>query len=415
MRRFLPLLSVLVLFFSAASAQKLSGQWTGGFVSTGDLLGGGTEYVLELEVSGNTVKGHSYTYFVYPGQKRYYVICRLTGTYEPGSKSLVVTEVEKVKANTPPDFRDCLQTHMLTYMKKGDEESLDGRWKPAPGQSNCGVGETTLRRRAMSKMSPASPTETISEKNSTAKTPRTPLGTAKPPASTSPKSGTTAPATANAKPAAPKTTAPSANKSGSAKPAAPPTAKAAPKTSAPTRSLGTPNVGGTKEKTTAPVKPAAPPTAKTPPKTIEKPVTVEKATAKDGPAVKHTQINPQDVSRIDRRTKQVIKTIDLPEATCTVQLYDNGQVDGDTVSLYFNGKLMVASKRLSTAPITLQISLDEAREDNDLVMYAENLGSIPPNTALMVVTVGDKRYEVNITSTEQTSGTVRFRLKPSDP
>jgi hypothetical protein len=44
-------------------------------------------------------------------------------------------------------------------------------------------------------------------------------------------------------------------------------------------------------------------------------------------------------------------------------------------------------------------------------MYAENLGSIPPNTALMVVTVGDKRYEVNITSTEQTNGTVRFRLK----
>jgi type IV secretory pathway VirB9-like protein len=44
-------------------------------------------------------------------------------------------------------------------------------------------------------------------------------------------------------------------------------------------------------------------------------------------------------------------------------------------------------------------------------MYADNLGSIPPNTALMVVTVAGKRYEVNITSTEQTSGTVRFRLK----
>jgi hypothetical protein len=416
MRRTLPWLYLLLLLSTSATAQKLSGQWTGGFISTGDFLGGGTEYVLELEVSGNTVKGHSYTYFVYPGQKRYYVICRLTGTYEAGSKSLVVTEVEKVKANTPPDFRDCLQTHMLTYMKKGQEESLEGKWKPAPGQSNCGVGETTLKRRVMAKMSPTSPTESISEKNSTAKAPRTPLGTAKPPVSASPKTGTTKPpATAKAKPAAPKTTAPSASKTPAAKPATPPAAKTTTKPPATTRSLGTPNVGGTKEKTTAKPKPTTPPVAKTPPKTIEKPVTVDKPSAKDGPAVKHTQINPRDVSRIDRRTKQVIKVIELPSEVCTVHLYDNGQVDGDTVSLYFNGKLMVASKRLSTTPITLQITLDGSKEDNDLVMYAENLGSIPPNTALMVVTVADKRYEVNITSTEQTSGTVRFRLKPSGP
>jgi hypothetical protein len=43
-------------------------------------------------------------------------------------------------------------------------------------------------------------------------------------------------------------------------------------------------------------------------------------------------------------------------------------------------------------------------------MFAENLGTIPPNTALMIVTVAGKRYEVNISSSEQTSGTVRFRM-----
>ena len=91
-------------------------------------------------------------------------------------------------------------------------------------------------------------------------------------------------------------------------------------------------------------------------------------------------------------------------------MYDNGQIDGDTISLYFNGKLMVSRQRLSTEPIHLNITIDPTRADNELVMYAENLGSIPPNTALMVVTVGDKRYEVNISSSEQTSGTVRFKL-----
>ena len=128
-----------------------------------------------------------------------------------------------------------------------------------------------------------------------------------------------------------------------------------------------------------------------------------------GPGV----INPSGISKLEKRTKQVIRSIEVPEAEVMVHLYDNGQVDGDTVSLYFNGKLVVSSKRLSTNPISLPIKLDPARTDNELVMYAENLGSIPPNTALMVVTVGDKRYEVNITSTEQTSGTVRFRLRES--
>jgi len=92
-----------------------------------------------------------------------------------------------------------------------------------------------------------------------------------------------------------------------------------------------------------------------------------------------------------------------------VDLYDNGQIDGDTISLYLNGKLMVSRQRLSTEPISLKVTMTE--DDNELIMYAENLGSIPPNTALMVVTVGDKRYEVNISSSEKTNGAVRFRYR----
>ena len=47
-------------------------------------------------------------------------------------------------------------------------------------------------------------------------------------------------------------------------------------------------------------------------------------------------------------------------------------------------------------------------------MYAENLGSIPPNTALMVVTDGDNRYEVRISSDLQKSGVIRFIHKPKN-
>ncbi len=41
-------------------------------------------------------------------------------------------------------------------------------------------------------------------------------------------------------------------------------------------------------------------------------------------------------------------------------------------------------------------------------MVAENLGKIPPNTALLMVTAGTKRYRLYLTSTEVKSAKVRF-------
>jgi hypothetical protein len=45
-------------------------------------------------------------------------------------------------------------------------------------------------------------------------------------------------------------------------------------------------------------------------------------------------------------------------------------------------------------------------------MYADNLGTIPPNTALMVVTAGAQKLDVYLSSTEQKSAAVRFVYKP---
>ena len=86
-------------------------------------------------------------------------------------------------------------------------------------------------------------------------------------------------------------------------------------------------------------------------------------------------------------------------------------MDGDSVSLFLNGKLLVTRKKLTTQPLSIRIPKNEVEDENELVMYAENLGTIAPNTALMVVTDGTKRYEVRITSDLQKSGTIRFVKK----
>jgi type IV secretory pathway VirB9-like protein len=46
-------------------------------------------------------------------------------------------------------------------------------------------------------------------------------------------------------------------------------------------------------------------------------------------------------------------------------------------------------------------------------MYADNLGRIPPNTALMVITAGKKKYEIRLASTEQKTAAVKFIYQPS--
>lgn len=375
MKRFV-LLALLIFLLVEADGQSISGQWKGGFNSGGRPdANGQTQYVLELEVKGTKVSGYSYTYFA-GYEKRYYVICRLSGSYDKKSKSLEVTEVEKVKANTPPDFLDCLQIHSLTYMKGTDSrEVLVGKWKPARPQDNCGTGATELERKALVRVVPKTTQPATASKGS----PKTTTSTAK----------TTTPQPKNSSTAKTSTPAP---KTGTSTKTNPPVAKTtAPKTS-------------TAPKTTAP-KTASPPVTEV----TKKPETIEK----NLPSIekpKAPSTIQQTTTKLNTRSKQVIKTVDVEASSFRVDLYDNGQIDGDTISVFYNGKLMVSKQRLSTEPISIQVTLDPDREDNELVMFAENLGTIPPNTALMIVTVAGKRYEVNISSSEQTSGTVRFRL-----
>lgn len=73
---------------------------------------------------------------------------------------------------------------------------------------------------------------------------------------------------------------------------------------------------------------------------------------------------------------------------------------------------MLSHKRLSDKAIRLTLNVDKNADMNELIMYAENLGTIPPNTALMVVTDGDNRYEVRISSDLKKSGVIRFVHKP---
>jgi hypothetical protein len=111
------------------------------------------------------------------------------------------------------------------------------------------------------------------------------------------------------------------------------------------------------------------------------------------------------------RTNSLIKQLETEAGEIRLDLYDNGEIDGDTVSIYHNNVLLVSHARLSQKPITIHVDVNAANPYHELVMVAENLGSIPPNTSLMIITAGSKRYKVFISSTEQNNAKVVLNLK----
>jgi hypothetical protein len=108
------------------------------------------------------------------------------------------------------------------------------------------------------------------------------------------------------------------------------------------------------------------------------------------------------------RKKVFAAQIPVSGDSLELHFYDNGQVDGDSISLFLNDKLIFEHIRLTDKAYSIKLSVSELNSSNELIMVAENLGSIPPNTSYMVAIVGDKIYEARLESTEGSSAVVRL-------
>jgi len=117
-------------------------------------------------------------------------------------------------------------------------------------------------------------------------------------------------------------------------------------------------------------------------------------------------------ANISLRTTEVIRTIEFKSDSLTLTLYDNGIVDGDTVSVILNGEVIIPKQGLSEQAYRKVIKIPPGSGDSmQLVLYAENLGSIPPNSGLLIIEDGSERYEVRFKGDLKNSSAVRLRRK----
>ena len=357
-------------------AQNLTGIWKGYFISDG-----GEYYKLEFQVSQNnnsSVGGVSYSYL----DVRFYGKATMTGNFFKSSSSFRIREIRTVEVRNLLGGATCIMNYNFSYSKSGKEEFLEGTWlgkferkyrtTPRPTWGDCGGGKVYLRKVTTSdfyiepflreKIKPNTPLieNKPPVKKDSVKTKITIVPVKKPPLATT-------------------------------KPGIKPNHNI--KTNAKTNS--------TISKTTEPAK-----------QKIDSLQKIPSQVGKNNPP--RQVINTPAV--LKTRQNELVKTLIVTDPEVTVKLYDNGEIDDDTISVFLDKKLVLSAKRLTASPLTIKLKMGEDNAEHELVMVAENLGRIPPNTSLMIVECGEQRFDVRITSTEQKNAVVRFKYqKPRLP
>jgi hypothetical protein len=113
---------------------------------------------------------------------------------------------------------------------------------------------------------------------------------------------------------------------------------------------------------------------------------------------------------VNRKT-EIQQVLSFHADSLVLSLYDNGEVDGDSVSVLYNGKLILEKQGLSTKAIRKTIYIEPTTDSIALVMYAESMGSIPPNTGLLVVKDGSDIYEVRFSGDTQRNAAILFKRR----
>lgn len=354
---------------ATAPSKGVTGIWRGYFVTES-----GDQYKLEFQIDEPTgnVRGISYSYL----DRRFYGKSSMKGVFNAATGKFNIEELRTEEVRNSGGGGTCLMNYKLDFSQSGKELFLEGTYlgkredrsnpKNNGTWGDCGGGRVYLRRVETSDFYEEPFLKKRRDSLAKAKTP------------------------------APRVTAPTVQ--------AKPVPKPAPKST-----------------TTAlkpPVKKVTPPVAKTTPAKTQTPPPPKQQTPvhTEAPVVVTKRPDPVVIPAQTRnRENATAKIFEVQNQEILVKLYDNGEVDGDTISVYLDNKLVLSHKGLSTNAIELRVKLDPSSPEHTLVMVAENMGRIPPNTSLMIVWDGDKRYEAQITSTENKNAMVRFRYTGSGP
>ena len=368
------LLLLSCIFFTQLSAQNLTGRWQGSFIANGDALI--NNYTYELVIKENASHQITAQTITKKGDQ-FYASAFAKGTHSIRTQLVQIDETSFEQIKIANELEACLMSNFLTYKNINGHEILEGSYMSTVvgGQRNCGSGKVFLE-----KVSSLLTVNNPKVENKKTDTQKTKIVTAQ---NTQAKSKPST--TLLDKPSLPHTTKNTSNS----------TIKliaSAENTNSKT------TVNPTTETTTDDV-------------IIENETISTTTTAQN--SIRNQPINLAWV--LVGRENRLVKKIITNSKKISLDLFDNGTIDNDTIIVFDNKKLLVNKKRLSYKAIHLEFDFTENSREHEVIIVAHNMGTVPPNTALLLFKDGKVRQEYYITSTNKINAKILIVYEPLIP
>ena len=117
-------------------------------------------------------------------------------------------------------------------------------------------------------------------------------------------------------------------------------------------------------------------------------------------------------SLVDARVSVPSETIYFKNDSLSIALYDNGEVDGDTVSVIINDEMFIEKQGLRSSAFRKTFYVPQNESDSLLVvLYADNLGKYPPNTGLLQIKDGEEIFYVRFKADLNRNAAIVLRRK----
>ena len=339
------------IFFTQLSAQNLTGRWQGSFIANGDALI--NNYTYELVIKENASHQITAQTITKTGDQ-FYASAFSKGSHSPRTQLVQIDETSFDQIKIANELEACLMSNFLTYKNMDGHEILEGSYMSTSvnGKRNCGSGKVFLEK--VPSVLSIKNTKVENKKIDTQKT----------------KIVTAQNTQAKSKPSTTLLDKPSS-----------------------TTKIITSNP--TTEKATDEV-------------IIEKEVISTNTITQN--TIRNEPINLPWV--LVGRENKLVKKIITNSKSISLDLFDNGTIDNDTIIVFDNKKLLVNKKRLSYKAIHLDFNFTENMREHEVIIVAHNMGTVPPNTALLLFKDGKVRQEYFITSTNKMNAKILIVYEP---
>lgn len=370
---------ILLLLASFANGQNITGIWRGHFLQKqysafyGTIVEDRYKYEIQLnQLYNNALQGVTYSYKT----TVFYGKTSLQGIFMKGTKNVLIKELKMLELKITDMSDPCMMTCNLEYAKNGNKETLVGTFTSinTKNKQDCGNGTVYLEKVPDSDFEKE---EFLTKKK------------VAPPKESFPETSKTSP---NNFPPAIKKPSTIPNK---------PATNLGNATKKPVFKPGAEDALVNNQQKDKPKNKI--------PEIIEKIPVPQPETKKQEEKKMLETFIPKELTD---RTNNLVKTLFVDEGEIEISLYDNGEIDNDTITVYHNGEMVIAHGRLSASPLTVKVKVDAAHPTHEFIMVADNLGEIPPNTSLMTITAGKKQYSVFLTSDESRNAKVIIQYKP---